>query len=138
MSELLSKQQQFSYLAGKLLVWCWETQHPVTLGEAYRSDEQAEINAIGGALRSRLADLVATQFPELAKKIRNNVGSGIRNSLHGDRLAIDLQLFNALGEYQTGAEAYRPLGMYWQSLGGTWGGDFGDPGHFSLAFGGRK
>ena len=27
-------------------------------------------------------------------------------------------------------EAYRKLGAYWQSIGGRWGGDFGDPGHF--------
>lgn len=140
MSELLSKQQQFSYLVGKLLVWCWETQHLVTLGEAYRSDEQAELNAMGGANRQRAADLIALQFPDLAAKIRNNAGNGIRTSLHGDRLAIDLQLFDVLGNYQTSVEAYRLLGAYWRSLGGAWGGDFSspDPGHFSLAFGGRK
>ena len=28
------------------------------------------------------------------------------------------------------AEAYNDLGAFWQSVGGRWGGDFGDPGHF--------
>lgn len=140
MSELLNKQQQFSFLVGKLLVWCWETQHLVTLGEAYRSDEQAEINAIGPSLRERLADMIVgiPAFVALAAKIRNNVGSGIRTSLHGDRLAIDLQLFDVLGNYQTEAKAYEPLGRYWESLGGAWGGRFGDANHFSLEFGGRR
>lgn len=27
-------------------------------------------------------------------------------------------------------EAYAKLGAFWQRLGGRWGGDFGDPGHF--------
>lgn len=140
MSELLGKQQQFAYLVGKLLQWCFDTQHYVTFGEAYRSDEQAEINALGSVLRERLADLLCTlpQFSDLADKIRNNVGSGIRTSLHGDRLAIDLNLFDALGHYETKAEAYKPLGDYWKSLGGAWGGDFGDPNHFSLAHNGRR
>jgi hypothetical protein len=137
-SELLQRQQDFAYLVGKLLVWCTETSHPVTLGEAYRSDEQAEINAMGPANRVHAADLLALRFPDLATKIRNNVGSGIRTSLHGDRLAIDLQLFDVLGNYQTEAKAYEPLGRYWESLGGSWGGRFGDANHFSLEFGGRK
>lgn len=137
MSRLLDKQVQFTYLLSKLIQYAYDTGYQLTVGEAYRSDEQAEINALGGALRERLADLVALQFPDLAGKIRNNVGSGIRTSLHGDRLAIDLNLFVNY-EFQTDPERYRPLGEYWESLGGTWGGRFGDANHFSIAHEGRK
>jgi hypothetical protein len=31
------------------------------------------------------------------------------------------------------AEAYKPLGIKWELLGGTWGGRFNDGNHFSLA-----
>lgn len=54
--------------------------------------------------------------------------------LHPLRLAVDLNLFIA-GVYQTETEAYLPLGEYWESLGGSWGGRFSKPdgNHFSLA-----
>lgn len=131
-------------MLASLVQWAYGEGYELTLGEAYRSDEQAEINALGGALRMRLADLIALQFPDLAAKIRNNEGSGIRTSLHGDRLAIDLNLFIG-GVYQTDADAYRSLGEKWEQLGGTWGGRFRDAqgrpspdaDHFSIAHEGR-
>jgi hypothetical protein len=136
---LLGKQLQFPYLLAELLHWAYQNGYQVTLGEAYRSDEQAEINALGPVLRERLADMIVgiPQFALLAAKIRNNQGSGVRTSLHGDRLAIDLNLF-VNGRYEPLPEAYRPLGEQWEKLGGTWGGRFGDANHFSIAFEGRK
>lgn len=55
------------------------------------------------------------------------------NSLHGKRLAIDLNLFRN-GEYLTTTEAHLPLGELWERLGGTWGGRFSKPdgNHYSL------
>lgn len=131
------KQRRFTLMVAQLIQWAYAQGYQLTFGEAYRSDEQSEINALGGALRVRLADLIATQFPELAAKIRNNTGSGIRTSLHGDRLAIDLNLC-VNGEYRRDAEAYKPLGEKWEAMGGTWGGRFGDANHFSIAHEGRK
>ena len=61
----------------------------------------------------------------------------MKNSLHYDRLAIDLNLFKD-GVYLTSTEEYAPLGEYFESIGGTWGGRFQDGNHFSVAFGGRK
>ena len=53
-------------------------------------------------------------------------------SFHYKRLAIDLNLFKD-GKYLTTTEAHRPLGEYWESLGGTWGGRFknADGNHYS-------
>ncbi len=53
--------------------------------------------------------------------------------LHGDRLAIDLNLFFN-GEYLTDTEDYMPLGEYWVSLheDNMWGGEFNDGNHFSM------
>ena len=58
-------------------------------------------------------------------------------SLHYERLAIDLNLF-INGAYRIDTESHRPLGEYWESLGGAWGGRFGDGNHYSLAYDGRK
>ena len=75
----------------------------------------------------------------------NNLAGGIADSLHTQRLAIDLVLDkrNAAGVWvwQQRSEDYEPLGVFWESIGGTWGGRFKpvpDGVHFSLAYGGRK
>lgn len=109
------KQRKFTALVGRLIAWAYANGFELTLGEAYRTPEQAALNA--------------------AK------GSGISNSLHIKRLAIDLQLF-INGVYQTASDPYKPLGAYWKSLDpeAAWGGDFKsqDANHFSLAHEGVK
>jgi hypothetical protein len=62
---------------------------------------------------------------------------GIKNSLHKQRLAVDFNLFKN-GRYLRSTEAHRPLGEYWESIGGTWGGRFGDGNHYSLEHNGVK
>lgn len=59
------------------------------------------------------------------------------NSLHYDRLAIDLNLF-VDGTYLTTTEAHKELGEFWESIGGSWGGRFDDGNHYGLEHGGRK
>lgn len=101
------KQRDFTLLVAELIRWAYEQGFELTFGEAYRTPEQAALNAQSGA--------------------------GIANSLHTKRLAIDLNLFID-GVYQTQSEAYRPLGEKWESMGGAWGGRFSRPdgNHFSL------
>lgn len=111
---LSEKQQRFASMIGKLLLWV-DAQHGmgVTFGETFRPAE--------------LASLYAEQ------------GRGIKNSNHTRRLAVDLNLFLA-GKYQTSSESYRPLGEYWESIGGAWGGRFSKPdgNHFSVEHGGIR
>ncbi|MGQ6246376.1 M15 family metallopeptidase [Serratia sp. IR-2025] len=105
---LSEKQQLFTKLIAQLILWADEKGYRLTFGEAYRTPEQAALNA---------------------KK-----GSGISNSLHTKRLAVDLNLF-INGQYQTNSAAYLSLGEYWESIGGSWGGRFRDRpdgNHFSL------
>ncbi|HBL6727557.1 TPA: M15 family metallopeptidase [Serratia liquefaciens] len=105
---LSEKQQRFTKLIAQLILWADEKGYRLTFGEAYRTPEQAALNA---------------------KK-----GSGISNSLHTKRLAVDLNLF-INGQYQTNSAAYLPLGEFWESIGGSWGGRFRDRpdgNHFSL------
>lgn len=62
---------------------------------------------------------------------------GHPTSLHKQRLALDLNLFKD-GVYLTTTEDHRPLGEWWESIGGTWGGRFQDGNHYSLAYGGMR
>jgi hypothetical protein len=61
------------------------------------------------------------------------------NSLHYDKLAIDLNLFKN-GVYLDKTEDHRELGEYWESIGGSWGGRFKsrDGNHYSLEHNGRR
>ena len=55
----------------------------------------------------------------------------IRGSYHYQRLAIDLNLFKD-GEYLTETEDHKPLGEFWEQIGGTWGGHWNDGNHYSF------
>lgn len=63
---------------------------------------------------------------------------GSEVSLHKQRLAIDLNLFTVDGKWLQSTEDHQPIGEYWESIGGSWGGRFKDGNHYSLAHGGRK
>ncbi len=54
----------------------------------------------------------------------------IENSFHYKKLAIDLNLFRN-GRYFKDTEFHRPLGLYWESIGGSWGGRWADGNHYS-------
>jgi len=58
------------------------------------------------------------------------------NSLHYDRLAIDLNLFKN-GKYMLSTEDHRQLGEFWELIGGSWGGHYDDGNHYSLEHEGR-
>lgn len=103
------KQRLFTSFVGKLIVWAYEHGYELTLGDAYRDPAQAAANA--------------------------SKGTGIANSLHTKRLAIDLNLFQG-GLYMTDSAVYKPLGDFWKTLHQDccWGGDFSKPdgNHFSF------
>lgn len=108
---LSQAQRKFARMIADLIIFAYDAGYELTFGEAYRTPEQAALNA--------------------------KRGKGIARSLHTDRLAIDFNLFKD-GRYLTSTEAHQPLGEYWESIGGTWGGRFGDGNHYSLSWGGRK
>ena len=60
-----------------------------------------------------------------------------KNSNHGIRLALDLNLFKD-GVYLTKTEDHRFAGEKWESMGGSWGGRFEDGNHYSLEHEGRR
>lgn len=115
------KQRLFAYLVAELIIWAYDNGLQFSFSEAYRTPEQAALNA---------------------KK-----GSGIANSLHTKRLAIDLNLFtdkdkDGTFEYEADSTAYTAVGQFWKSLHPLcrWGGDFSRPdgNHFSLEHEGVK
>lgn len=110
---LSEKQQKFTVMMAQLILWADQNGYGLTFGDGYRSPEQAQLNA--------------------------KTGKGIANSLHTQRLAVDFNLFID-NQYQTDSATYKPLGEFWESLGGTWGGRFSKPdgNHFSLEHNGVK
>ncbi|MEY0965508.1 M15 family metallopeptidase [Providencia alcalifaciens] len=108
---LREKQALFTVMIAKLILWANERGYQLTFGDAYRTPEQAAANA--------------------------KSGKGIKNSLHTQRLAVDFNLFKN-GVWLTKSTDHQPLGEYWESIGGTWGGRFNDGNHYSLAHNGVK
>lgn len=116
--KLVEKQQIFASLVPRLIAHAIMKGYQVTLGETWRSPEEAK----------RLAKL----------------GLGIVNSLHTRKLAIDIDLWKD-GKLLDDSKDYKFLGEYWESLGGPlfqtcWGGRFKrvDGRHFSIADGGQQ
>jgi hypothetical protein len=111
---LRQQQSLFAKLLPRLLDKAYELGYEITLGEAWR--------------------------PEATANIYADLGIGSKNSLHRDRLAIDLNLFKN-GRYLRSTESHKPLGEYWEGLHPLcrWGGRFTKPdgNHYSLARGKR-
>lgn len=110
---LREKQSVFAVQVARLIRAAIRMGFDVTLAEAYRPRETAELYAAQGR--------------------------GIANSLHTSRLAIDLNLFRD-GKYLTKTDDYRRLGEWWEQQHplARWGGRFNDGNHFSFEHGGRK
>jgi hypothetical protein len=109
---LREKQCKFAQMAASLIQKAAELGFEVTLGDAYRDAR------VFGAMGERK-------------------GYGESRSAHKQRLAIDLNLFKG-GKYLEGTEAHKPLGEWWESQGGAWGGRFDDGNHYSLEHDGIK
>jgi hypothetical protein len=118
---LLAKQKVFSRLVARLIEDAYRLGYEVTLAEAYRPPE------------------VAAMYAERAKRDGRRA---IADSLHTERLAIDLNLFRD-GRFLRKTEEYEPLGLVWESYSEpeydcSWGGRFDDGNHFSIVHRGRR
>lgn len=103
-------QEEFAQATSRLIQKATELGYAVTFGEAWRTPQQAALNAQNGM--------------------------GITHSLHIERLAIDLNFFKD-GQYIQDGSRLKDLGEWWKSLGPKyrWGGDFQhlpDGNHFSI------
>ena len=124
---LTQRQHVFSRLVCRLIFQANYMGFDVQLGEAWRPPEMALIYA--------------------------KAGKGIHDSLHCDRLAIDLNLFKG-DQWLSSPSDYQPLGEWWEAQSTqqyrlVWGGRFRvhddhgnlvpkpDAFHFSLSYDGR-
>lgn len=109
---LREKQVIFSKMVAQLINRAFEMGYEVALGDAYRD-------------------------PRVFGQLGESKGYGNAGSCHKLRLAIDLNLFKD-GKYIETTEGHKPLGEWWESIGGTWGGRFNDGNHYSVEWQGRK
>ena len=108
---LSEKQQTFAHNVGLLISYICFMGYKVTLGEAFRTQEQADIYA--------------------------KEGKGITHSLHIKRLAIDLNIFDHVGNLLTTVDDLSAFGKYWEKINpdNRWGGNFKtrpDSDHFEM------
>jgi hypothetical protein len=97
---LSEKQALFSYNTSKLVSYIYQRGYYCTLGEVYRTVEQAALYA--------------------------KEGKGIKNSMHCKKLAVDITLFKPGNAKPCDVKDYAQFGAYWKSLDkrNKWGGDF--------------
>lgn len=116
---LRQKQSLFVRMIADLIMFSYKNGYELTFGEALRLQSTANDNAKSGA--------------------------GISNSNHLIKLAIDFNLFKD-GKWLQDSESHQPLGEFWESMGGSWGGRFKDKNgkpkpdgnHYSLEHNGVK
>ncbi len=108
------RQELFMECLSKLLVWLIANGYKIRGGELQRDPRIAQMNNVNG--------------------------TGISNSLHIDKLAIDLNLFLG-GRALVDSADHAPAGAYWKTLHElcAWGGDFAKPdgNHYSVRYAGR-
>lgn len=112
MMTLSQKQRAFTLMVANLVIYAYEHGYELTYGDAYRDPR------CHGA--------------EGEKKSYSSASSN-----HKLRLAVDFNLFKD-GVFLTDTEDHAPLGAFWESIGGAWGGRFKDGNHYSLEHEGRK
>lgn len=96
---LSQEQRQFAKDIGLLLDYIYQEGYSCSLGEAFRTQQQAEIYA--------------------------KEGIGIKDSLHCQRLALDINLFQPDGSLSKSKD-YERFGCFWENLDSQnrWGGRF--------------
>lgn len=106
------KQRRFVLMIAGLIDYAYSLGYELTLGDAYRD-------------------------PRVFGAVGETKGYGRSKSNHKIRLACDFNLFLG-GKYLDQTADHEPLGIWWESIGGDWGGRFNDGNHYSLEHGGTR
>lgn len=110
--KLRDKQVKFAQMLSMLISQAFDMGYEVVVGDVFRD---ARVHGVMGEKK----------------------GYGHPSSCHKICLAADINLFKN-GKYLTETEDHKPLGEWWESIGGTWGGRFNDGNHYSLEHEGHK
>lgn len=125
------KQELFAHLLPSLIRKAEQLGFKVRVGEVLRFEHQARWNAehCRKCKRHKAQSHSGHKFKAI----------GIVNSLHRQKLAVDLIFFDG-GKPCWDTSSYTELGEWWEQKHALcrWGGGWGDGGHFSLTHGGRK
>lgn len=106
------KQRRFTRMIAKLIEYAYDSGYELTFGDAYRD-------------------------PRLHGQLGEKAGYGNSRSCHKIRLAVDFNLFKN-GVFLANTEDHEPLGIFWENMGGSWGGRFKDGNHYSLEHEGMR
>jgi hypothetical protein len=116
---LREQQSIFALNISKLIIAIYDLGLTVTLGEAWR--------------------------PQVTANYYASMGTGSKNSLHLDRLAVDLNVFRDGSLLQNNDPIWQNIGTIWKEMdpANAAGMDFTgqtawDMGHFSMSYQGRK
>ena len=115
MAETLGqKQRRFTRMIAKLIEYAYDSGYELTFGDAYRD-------------------------PRLHGQSGAKGGYGSPNSCHKIRLAVDFNLFKD-GVWLQQTSDHEPLGLFWENIGGAWGGRFknADGNHYSCEHEGNR
>lgn len=115
---------KFHYLPGRSPIFA--------LMETLRQKQSRFVFMVGSLINFAYSNGYTLTFGDAYAKDGHMAGS-----LHYSRLAIDLNLFHQ-GNYLIKTTDHLPLGEFWESIGGSWGGRFEDGNHYSLSHRGKK
>jgi len=109
---LRKQQAKFSLMMARLTIYAYSLGYEISQGEG---------------------TIMVVNCPRCKSKVSKHR----RGSLHHIKLAKDLDLFKN-GKYLTKTSDHLVLGIYWEKMGGAWGGRFKDGNHYSLAWQGKR
>ena len=120
---LRQKQSKFAWMVHLLIFRAYELGYEVTIGDVLAKDLNPVLNFLK-LIREVIPDHLQSDCDRAVRITKSALHK--KSSSHYLKLAIDLNIFKD-GVWLTETEDHRPLGEYWKTLGGTWGGDFRDP-----------
>lgn len=109
---LFQKQCLFAKMVPRLLDYIHSKGYECTIGDVFRD-------------------------PRVHGHVGTKLGYGHARSAHKNKLAVDINLFRE-GKFLTATSDHEPIGVWWESQGGSWGGRFNDGNHYSLEHAGVK
>lgn len=131
---LRKRQSEFSVALGKLLIYIHSKGYETTI-EDTKAVNFKKLIIFLKATESYLPHSMKELLNKFIKYLKSKSHSS--KSLHYLKLAVDINLFFD-GKYLSKTSDHEKFGIYWESLGGSWGGRFKDGNHYSFSYKGRK